>query len=286
MQLKKPFKKAFKHSKKFSKKPLREYRARALESSSQHVRQLLPNVLTVFGLALGLSSLRFAFVGAWEHALLCILGASILDVLDGRMARLLGSTSEFGAELDSLADFLSYGAAPSLLIYFFSLSYWSGLGWAVCLLFTTCSALRLARFNVCRTLPDKAPFADWFFVGVPAPAGGLIALLPFFASLAFDVTYGLPLAFLISVSAGGLLMISRVPTIALKRFHLSLKTMPFVLLGFVLMVGSFLTQPWLFLTLLTTAYVCSLPLTALWMQKLKRKMPKPALVKKGTPRAH
>ena len=96
---------------------MREYRARALESSSQHVRQLLPNVLTVFGLALGLSSLRFAFVGAWEHALLCILGASILDVLDGRMARLLGSTSEFGAELDSLADFLSYGAAPSLLIY-------------------------------------------------------------------------------------------------------------------------------------------------------------------------
>ena len=257
-------------SKKLSQKRLRNfktYKTRALENSSQHVRQLLPNVITVLGLALGLSSLRFAFFGAWEYALLCILGASILDVLDGRMARLLGSTSDFGAELDSLADFLSYGAAPSLFAYFFALSVWPGVGWAFCLFFTTCSALRLARFNVCRTVPDSSPTKDICFVGVPAPAGSLIALLPAFASLAFDIRYGLPFAFLITLAAGGCLMVSRIPTIALKHFRLSLKTMPFVLLGFVFLLGGFLTQPWLFLTLLTTLYIAFIPFTALWAKR-------------------
>ncbi len=136
------------------------------------VGKLIPNLITVSAVCAGLTGIRFAVDGRWEHAVIAIIVAAILDALDGRMARILNASSEFGAQLDSLSDIVSFGVAPALVLYFWSLQTAGGIGWAVTLFFIVCCGLRLARFN--SMLGKLPPYAYNYFTGVPAPAGALM----------------------------------------------------------------------------------------------------------------
>jgi CDP-diacylglycerol--serine O-phosphatidyltransferase len=153
------------------------------------MRILLPNLVTLVALCLGLSSIRFASEGRYETAVLAILAAAILDGLDGRIARALEGTTRFGAELDSLADFVDFGVAPALLLYFWSLHSLASFGWVAAMLFAIAAALRLARFNVMIDDPNKPAWTSHFFVGMPAPAGAIVVMLPMYLNLS---VFGMP----------------------------------------------------------------------------------------------
>ena len=142
------------------------------------LRMLIPNVVTLVALAAGLTAIRFTVEGSLEWAVMAIAAAAVLDGLDGRIARALKGTSRFGAELDSLADFIDFGVAPAIVLYFSGLSQLGGFGWLICLLFAIACALRLARFNVMLDDPDMPIWKKGFFVGMPAPAGAVVGLLP------------------------------------------------------------------------------------------------------------
>src|SRR5271154_2444636 len=142
------------------------------------LRLLIPNVITLLALCLGLTAIRFAFEGSIEWAVSAIAAAAVLDGLDGRIARALKGTSRFGAELDSLADFVDFGVAPSIVLYFSGLDQMKSLGWLATLVFSIACALRLARFNVMIDDPEAPAWRRTFFVGMPAPAGAIVGLLP------------------------------------------------------------------------------------------------------------
>jgi CDP-diacylglycerol--serine O-phosphatidyltransferase len=178
------------------------------------MRIVLPNLVTLLALCLGLTSIRFAAEGRFETAVVFIVAAAILDGLDGRLARALDGTTRFGAELDSLADFVDFGVAPGLLLYFWSLSEIKSFGWFAAMVFAIACALRLARFNVMIDDPDKPAWNAHFFVGMPAPAGAIVSMLPIY--LHYSVA-GLPsthllvaleIAYLLLVA---FLMVSRIP---------------------------------------------------------------------------
>ncbi|TGW15913.1 CDP-alcohol phosphatidyltransferase family protein [Candidatus Hepatobacter penaei] len=241
--------------------------------SPDQIRHVFPNVITIVGMCLGLSAIRFAFSHYWEWSVMCILAASVFDMADGRVARFLGSASDFGAELDSLADFLCYGVAPALVIYFHSLSACPGLGWALCLFFMTCSALRLARFNVYRLLSKKVSWGDYFSVGVPAPGGAFIALLPFFLHFSSGMEWMFPWYFLVTLALGGGLMVSRLPTLVFKRFPFAKHRLPLLLLGVALITGGLFSMPWAVMTVLTVAYIASIPWSFLWVKRRRHLTP-------------
>ena len=227
----------------------------------------LPNMVTVLALCCGLTAMRFAWWSKWDAAVFGILIAAVLDALDGRLARFLGSTSDFGAELDSLSDFVCFGCAPAMVIYSCSLSHWDRLGWVFCLFFTVCQALRLARFNVGRMTAHKVPWAHQFSIGVPAPAGAFIALLPLMAQLSFDVSPP-PFVYCLSLAASGGLMLSRLPTFIFKNIRLTPRRMapPLVMVG---VVGAgLLTCPWGTLFTLGWVYLISIP----WSVRVVRRM--------------
>src|SRR5210317_2562123 len=146
-------------------------------------RIALPNFITIIGLCLGLNSIKLAFEGNFQQSIIFILLAAILDAADGRIARLINGTSKFGAELDSLTDFVNFGVAPALIIYFWELRYLGNIGWILTLVFIICACLRLARFNVAMANGGKDSWKDNFFTGVPTPAGAGILLLPLIYSL-------------------------------------------------------------------------------------------------------
>ena len=144
------------------------------------LRLLIPNLVTLLSLCAGLTAIRFAYEGQLRYALIAVLVAAILDGLDGRIARLLKGTSRFGAELDSLADFLSFGVSPAIILYIYGLNELNSIGWITVILFTSASALRLARFNVMIDDPNKPAWAGHFFVGMPSPAGAIVVMLPIY----------------------------------------------------------------------------------------------------------
>lgn len=226
--------------------------------------RLVPNALTVMALCAGLTAIRFALEAHWDWAVMAIAVAAVLDGLDGRAARLLKGTSRFGAELDSLSDFVSFGAAPAVLMYEWSLVGFKGVGWAVALLYAVCCALRLARFNAEIDLPEEvppAPSSKMYFKGVPAPAGAGLALLPVMFWLQFDVD--LPRSpwvvtpVLIAVAS---MMISRVPTFSLKRVTVPNRYVLPVLLLVGLMFAAMASAPWATLMFFGLVYLASLPL--------------------------
>ena len=145
--------------------------------SSKKTRHLLPNILTLGGVCLGISSIKFSIDGNYNLAIIFVLIAAILDALDGRVARLIKGTSEFGKELDSLTDFVSFGIAPAFILYFWELNKYGKLGWAITLIYSVCCVLRLARFNLTK-IDNIENWKNHFFEGVPAPAGGLLILMP------------------------------------------------------------------------------------------------------------
>ncbi len=233
--------------------------------------RLLPNIVTVLALCAGLTAIRFGFQARWELAVVAIALASIFDALDGRLARLVGGSTKFGAELDSLSDFVSFGVAPAVLLYFWTLQHARGVGWALALLFAVCAALRLARFNTKLGVSDMPAWAYNYFTGVPAPGAAGLVLLPMILSFQF------PGAFLVSpvlnaavIVTVAFLMISRIPTYSFKQFGVPHKLVLPVLLLVGLMAAFLVTSPWATVTVVGIAYIVSLPFSVRSFRALQR----------------
>ena len=234
------------------------------------VNRMVPNVLTLLALCAGMTAIRFAMGGNFQAAVFSIIAAGVFDGLDGRMARLLKATSSFGAELDSLSDFVSFGVAPAAVLYLWTLSGLHGLGWAIALLFAVCCALRLARFNTEAT-HESASYTAPFFTGVPAPAGAGLVMVPMFLSFEWGDWFFRSLYLNAVVVTGiALLMISKVPTVSLKRIRVPHHLVIPTLLAFGVGTAFLTTEPWLTLTALGIAYVTSVPLTIRAYYRLKR----------------
>jgi len=226
------------------------------------VRTLAPNLVTLLALCAGLTAIRMAFENRYGLALAAIVFAAFLDGVDGRLARLLKGTSRFGAELDSLSDFVNFGVAPGLILYFWGLHDLKSAGWIAAMAFAICAGLRLARFNVMSDDPDRPAWAANFFVGVPAPAGAIIVLLPIYAAfLGLPRSQFLTWAMLAYTLTIAVLMVSRLPVFSGKRVGTRVPPEmvgPLVIM-LVLGVALLIAYPWILLTAGTLAYLASLP---------------------------
>lgn len=235
----------------------------------QSINRLIPNMLTVMALCAGLTSMLYALQGRWEPAVIAIVAAGVLDGLDGRIARLLNGQSKFGAELDSLSDFISFGVAPALLLYQWQLSELKGFGWALTMAFAVCCALRLARFNTKLDNTDLPAWTSRFFVGVPAPAGAGLVLIPIMAS--FEVGPGFvdqPLLVGAIELAVALLMVSRIPTYSIKRVRVPHHHVMATLLVFGLLAAMLVSIPWITLLGVGVVYIGSMPLAIVAHRRL------------------
>lgn len=244
--------------------PFRNRRARPF--GPMPIRTVIPNALTVLALCAGLTAIRFGLEGRFEAAVVAIIVASVFDGLDGRVARLLQGSSRFGAELDSLTDFVNFGVAPVIVLYLWSLNEIGGIGWIAVLGFAVCCALRLARFNVALEDPDKPAWTGNYFVGVPAPAGAMLVMLPLYLTF-IDVPglKTLPLLVALHCFFVAFLMISRIPTFSAKRTGFRIKrdmVLPILLLvGFA--AAMVLNYPWIAFTALSVGYLALIPVSVL-----------------------
>ena len=225
------------------------------------VTRLLPNMLTLMSLCSGLTGIRFALHDRWEQAVLAIMAAAVFDVLDGRVARMLNMASKFGAELDSLSDAISFGVAPGFIMYEWTLKDAGGIGWVAVLVFAVCCVLRLARFNTMLEDSNSPAWAKKFFTGVPAPAGASLGLLP----LAFVLEFGnaaqvpAPIYAVWMMLVGGL-MVSRLPTFALKGLRVTPIWVAPIFVVTVVVIAGLVTNTWLTLSGLGTLYALALPM--------------------------
>ena len=236
------------------------------------INRLIPNILTLAALCTGLTALRFALQGQFKNAVIAILVAALLDALDGRVARRLGVTSRFGAELDSLSDFFCFGVTPALVIYLASLNEGGPLGWVVTLWFPVCSALRLARFNTALDSDTPPPpYQGAYFTGVPAPAGALLGLVPLLVSFEIGAAWPLhPLVTGIVLAAVGGLMVSRLPTFSFKKGRVPRHWVLPALLGAAVFMGLLATSPWIAISLLLLVYVSLIPFSVAAHRRQKR----------------
>lgn len=219
--------------------------------------QLLPNLVTLLGMCLGLTAVRYAFAERYELAVGLIILAAMLDGVDGLLARRLNASSEFGAELDSLSDFFNFGVVPGLLVYRFALTEGHSVGWVFVLLYTVCACLRLARFNVNRDTPEGS--AKKFFTGVPAPAGAMLAFLPMFLTMADVIDMrAFPMVAAVWLGIVGGLMISTIPTLSLKALRIPRQGVLFVLIGIPVVVGLIFSKLWLLWVLIDLIYLAVL----------------------------
>ena len=233
-------------------------------------RVILPNMLTLIGVCIGLTSIRFALDGRFEFAIVAIILAAIIDGLDGRIARLIKGTSKVGKELDSLTDMISFGVAPAFIMYFWKLNTLGRFGWLVCLIYVICVALRLARFNV--NSGQEPSWRDNFFEGVPSPAGGILVLTPLifsmtnfeFITINYDVV--VPIFFIVT----SLLLISKFPSYSFKKIVIQRKTTIFLLFGIVLFFGLLLIYPFNVIAISAIIYLAMLPISFFHYQKLKK----------------
>ena len=240
--------------------------------SDRRTRMILPNAITLIGVCIGLSSIKFALDGKFSLAVVAVLFAGLMDALDGRIARLIKGTSKMGKELDSLGDVISFGVAPAFIMYFWSLQYLDKLGWFVCLIYVICVALRLARFNV--NSEEEPSWKDNFFEGVPAPAGGIIVLMPLIISFSglseifLKINYELmvPIFFIIV----SILLISTIPTYSFKRIVIPRSMTKFLLFGMVLFFGALLVYTFKILTISIFLYICLIPISYFHYKKIKK----------------
>lgn len=227
------------------------------------IRILVPNLITLLALCSGVTAIRLGMEGRYELAVGAVILAIVLDAVDGRLARFLKGTSRFGAELDSLADFVNFGVAPAILIYLWSLNSLKSLGWLVALCLAICCALRLARFNVAIDDPDKPAWMMNFFTGAPAPAGAGLAMAPMYLGFLGIIPdgHGVAWAVLPYTAAVALLMVSRVPTFSGKTLGSRIsRDLVLPLLGVAaLVVVSLITFPWEMLTAMSLLYIALLP---------------------------
>ncbi|HZT88874.1 MAG TPA: CDP-diacylglycerol--serine O-phosphatidyltransferase [Stellaceae bacterium] len=240
---------------------VRRPRVRVRPLSGFSINRLVPNVLTLLALCAGMTAIRFAMIGNFQAAVVAIIVAGIFDGLDGRMARLLKSTSRFGAELDSLSDFVSFGAAPAIVLHLWTMSALHGVGWAIVLFFAVCCALRLARFNT-ELGAEPPPYAAGFFTGVPAPAGAGLAIMPLFMSFEWgDFIIRSPYFNAIWIAGVALLMVSTIPTVSMKGIRIPHQLVLPTLLGIGVLTGLVTTVPWVTLTAVGVVYIASIPVT-------------------------
>ena len=240
--------------------------------SEKKARIILPNAITLIGVCIGLTSIKFAIDGKFSIAVIAILFAGLMDALDGRIARLVKGTSKMGKELDSLGDVVSFGVAPALIMYFWNLQYLDKLGWFVCLTYVVCVALRLARFNV--SSEDEPSWRDNFFEGIPSPAGGIIVLLPLIFSfsglgeLFFKINYDIMVPiFFIFVSV---LLISTIPTYSFKKIVIPRSMTKFLLFGMVLFFGALLVYTFKVLAISSLIYLSLIPISFFHYKKIKK----------------
>jgi CDP-diacylglycerol--serine O-phosphatidyltransferase len=235
--------------------------------SGQSFNKMLPNLMTLLGLCVGLSAIRLAMDGRFGDSVIAIAVSGVIDGLDGRLARLLKATSRFGAEFDSLADFLCFGIAPALVIYLWSLQDWGAIGFLPPLMYASAMALRLARFNAALETAPPAAFAYNFFTGVPAPAGAGLALFPLFLGLEADKTHliwlreavGFPLFSGAVLVAVALLCVSTLPVWNFKNFKVPTANVLPLLLGVVVFAAIVIADPYAAGALLGIAYIAMLP---------------------------
>ena len=240
--------------------------------SDKKARIILPNAITLIGVCIGLTSIKFAIDGKFVIAIIAILFAGLMDALDGRIARLIKGTSKMGKELDSLGDVISFGVAPALIMYFWNLQYLDKLGWFVCLTYVVCVALRLARFNI--NSEEDPSWKDNFFEGMPSPAGGIIVLLPLifsfsgFGEIFFEVNYDLlvPIFFIIV----SILLISTIPTYSFKKIIIPRSMTKFLLFGLVLFFGALLVYTFKVLAISSIIYLCLIPISYFHFKKIKK----------------
>ena len=241
--------------------------------SDKKARMILPNAITLIGICIGLTSIKFALDGKFAIAIIAILFAGLMDALDGRIARLIKGTSIMGKELDSLGDVISFGVAPALIMYFWNLQYLEKFGWFVCLIYVVCVALRLARFNV---HSDEQPsWKDNFFEGMPSPAGGIIVLMPlilsfsgfgdFFIKINYD--FLVPIFFVLV----SILLISTIPTYSFKKIVIQRSMTKFLLFGIVIFFGALLVYTFKILLVSSLIYLCLIPISYFHYKKLKKK---------------
>ena len=243
--------------------------------------RMLPNILTMLGLCAGLTSIRFAIDGRFGEAAAAIAVAAAIDGLDGRLARLLKATSRFGAEFDSLSDFLCFGVAPGFVLYLWSLQRYGGFGFAPCLIFAVCMALRLARFNAALEGPSEAPRPAYvynFFTGVPAPAGAGLALFPLFIGLearqegwdGLAQASQFPLFSALVLIGTSLLLVSTLPVWSFKNFKIPSEYVLPMLLGIGLYTALLVADPWAALAAAGLFYVVMLPFSRRSFQRLRK----------------
>lgn len=252
-----------------------------------NVKVVFPNMVTMMALAFGVSSINMSLWGKWEMAVLCVVLAALFDFMDGKVARLLGVSSKFGAELDSLSDFVSFGVAPGLLMYqwtmdpvmriqaMYNVAYKPsavGISWAIALFLAMCCAARLARFNT--LLDEKQPnYWTHFFMGVPAPAGGGLAMLPLIMWLAFDkvALFRHPIFVSCFMVFAGVMMASKVPTLSLKHMHVKKDYASLLAIGVICLITALVTFPWITFSVVGLLYLLSIPACVVFFLKLKKK---------------
>ena len=238
------------------------------------VRTLLPNLITLLALCAGLTAIRLAVEDKLEWAVAAIVFAALLDGIDGRIARMLKGTSRFGAELDSLADFVNFGVAPALMLYFWGLHELGNAGWIAAMVFAISTGLRLARFNVMADDPNKPAWAANFFVGVPAPAGAITVLLPIYVYFLGmpRVVFVAPVALVYTLTIA-FLMVSRLPVFSGKRVgkRVAPEMVLPVFVAVVLFFALLISYPWVVLTIGTVCFLASLPLGYLSYRNHERK---------------
>ncbi len=256
---------------------MRRRRARASRLSGISINRMLPNILTTLALCAGLTAVRYAVQERWQVAVIAILIAAVLDGLDGRLARLLRVSSKFGAELDSLADFVSFGVAPVIILYLWTLQDAGGFGWIVVLAYCVCAALRLARFNVRLGQPDLPPWVNQYFSGVPSPAAAGLVLMPMLFHFQFGLAVpGGPVLVGLWTVAVGLLMVSPLPTFSLKGGRVPHRWIMPTLLGVGLLAALLVTEPWATLLVAGGAYLATMPLSYRRYRALQRETARPA----------
>ena len=239
-------------------------------TDKKSARVILPNMLTLIGVCIGLSSIRFALDEKFEFAIIAIIFAALIDGLDGRIARLIKGTSKVGKELDSLTDVISFGVAPAFIMYFWKLNELGRFGWLLCLVYVICVALRLARFNV--NSNQEPSWKDNFFEGVPSPAGGILILTPLIVSLTgfdyFELNYNLivPVFFVII----SILLISKFPSYSFKKIVIPRRTTIFLLFGIVLFFGLLLVYTFNVIAISSVIYLFLLPISFIHYQKIKK----------------
>ena len=240
-------------------------------ADKKSARIILPNMLTLIGVCIGLTSIRFALDGRFEFAIIAIIFAALIDGLDGRIARLIKGTSKVGKELDSLTDMISFGVAPAFIMYFWKLNTLERFGWLLCLIYVICVALRLARFNI--NSNQETSWRDNFFEGVPSPAGGILVLTPLIVSLSgFDyvqLNYDIivPIFFVIT----SFLLISKFPSYSFKKIVIPRKTTIFLLFGIILFFGLLLIYTFNVIAISSIVYLLLLPISFFHFQKIKKR---------------